>query len=63
MTKTAEIQRLQSEWYSLSSQLRYYETDWVNYYDRIQVIQRRMDEIDARLYELTGDPRYKSKDA
>lgn len=63
MTKIAEIQRLQSEWYSLSCQLRYCETDWVNCYDRIKVIRSRMDEIDARLYELTGDPRYKGKDA
>ena len=63
MTKTAEIQKLQEEWYSLSCQLRYCETDWVNCYERSIQIRRRMDEIDARLYELTNDPRYQNKEA
>lgn len=60
MTKLTEIKRLQAEWDSLRYQLLYCESDFVNCYDRSIQIRRRMDEIDARLYELTNDPRYKN---
>lgn len=63
MTKLTEIKQLQAEWDNLSCQLRYCESDFVNCYDRSIQIRRRMDEIDARLHELTNDPRYQNKEA
>lgn len=63
MTTSEEIKALHVEYENLSYQLRYCETDWVNCYDRSIQIRRRMEEIDAKLYELTNDPRYKHEEA
>lgn len=52
MTIYEEIKALHTEYESLSCELTYCETDWVNGYNRSIQIRRRMDEIDARLQEL-----------
>lgn len=62
MTTSEEIKALHNEYESLSCELTYCETDWVNCYERSIQIRRRMDEIDAKLYELTNDPRYLNKE-